>query len=131
MPLFSGPVFVEFPIDTLYQYDLVKREIGMKDKGPTSLMQRVVNWYLNNHLSNLFAGAWEPRDCSPLPVDIPKASSSQSENIFAFQLPVIIISMKSRYWLSKENAERLIFENSHETLETKVLGNKLSSDSKI
>ena len=40
----AGPVFVEFPIDTLYQYDLVKREIGMKDQGPTSLMQKVVNW---------------------------------------------------------------------------------------
>ena len=39
-----GPVFVEFPIDTLYPYELVKREIGMKDKGPTSLMQKVVNW---------------------------------------------------------------------------------------
>ncbi|XP_070200493.1 2-hydroxyacyl-CoA lyase 2-like isoform X2 [Littorina saxatilis] len=38
-----GPVFVEFPIDTLYPYPLVKREIGMKDKGPTSFMQKIVN----------------------------------------------------------------------------------------
>ena len=43
----AGPVFVEFPIDTLYQYDLVKREIGMKDQGPTSLMQKVVNWWVS------------------------------------------------------------------------------------
>lgn len=39
-----GPVFVEFPIDTLYPYELVKKEIGMKDKGPTSLVQKVINW---------------------------------------------------------------------------------------
>lgn len=33
--------------------------------------------YLNNHLMNLFAGAWEPRDVSPLPVDIPYATDEQ------------------------------------------------------
>ena len=40
-----GPVFVEFPIDTLYPYPLVKKEIGMKDAGPQSLMQKIINWY--------------------------------------------------------------------------------------
>ena len=25
-----GPVFVEFPIDTLYPYPLVKKEVGLK-----------------------------------------------------------------------------------------------------
>lgn len=33
--------------------------------------------YLENHLNNLFAGAWESRDVSPLPVDIPQASDDQ------------------------------------------------------
>lgn len=33
--------------------------------------------YLNNHLMNLFAGAWETRDVSPLPVDIPQATDDQ------------------------------------------------------
>ena len=28
--LISGPVFVEFPIDTLYPYPLVKKESGLK-----------------------------------------------------------------------------------------------------
>ena len=40
----TGPVFVEFPIDVLYPYEMVKREIGMKDKGPIGLAQRIVNW---------------------------------------------------------------------------------------
>lgn len=30
--------------------------------------------YLHNHLTNLFAGAWEIRDLSPLPVHIPQAT---------------------------------------------------------
>lgn len=33
--------------------------------------------YLHNHLMNLFAGAWEPRDMSPLPVHIPQATDNQ------------------------------------------------------
>lgn len=33
--------------------------------------------YLNNHLMNLFAGAWESRDVSPLPLDIPQATDDQ------------------------------------------------------
>ncbi|KAL8568140.1 hypothetical protein ACOMHN_027663 [Nucella lapillus] len=94
-----GPVFVELPIDTLYMYDLVKREIGMKDKGPTTLMQKVVNWYLRNHLGNLFAGAWEPRDMSPLPVDVPRASDSQIQQcvklVSKAKKPVILLGSQA------------------------------------
>ena len=40
----SGPVFVEFPIDTLYPYNLVKREIGMKDQKGGGLIQSIIQW---------------------------------------------------------------------------------------
>lgn len=33
--------------------------------------------YLENHLANLFAGAWESRPEGPLPLDIPQASPQQ------------------------------------------------------
>lgn len=33
--------------------------------------------YLENHLANLFAGAWEPQPKGPLPLDIPMASLQQ------------------------------------------------------
>ena len=33
--------------------------------------------YLNNYVDNIFAGAWEPVEVSPLPVSIPLPSSSQ------------------------------------------------------
>uniref|UniRef100_A0A2C9LFX1 2-hydroxyacyl-CoA lyase 2 n=1 Tax=Biomphalaria glabrata TaxID=6526 RepID=A0A2C9LFX1_BIOGL len=94
-----GPVFVEFPIDTLYPYQLVKKEIGMKDKGPSSLGQRIVNWYLNNHLTNLFAGAWEEQVKIPLPVDISKASKSQIQKcielISKAKKPVILVGSQA------------------------------------
>ena len=41
--------------------------------------------YLNNHLSNLFAGAWEPKDVTPLKLDIPMASQSQGKGDLCFR----------------------------------------------
>ncbi|XP_055975487.1 2-hydroxyacyl-CoA lyase 2 [Sorex fumeus] len=71
-----GPVFVELPIDVLYPYFLVRREM-VPSKPPKDLMGHLVFWYLGNHLANLFAGAWEPRPVGPLPLDIPQASPQQ------------------------------------------------------
>lgn len=33
--------------------------------------------YLQNYIRNLFAGAWEPRDVSPLPVQVPLATEDE------------------------------------------------------
>jgi acetolactate synthase-like protein len=71
-----GPVFVEFPIDTLYPIHLVQRELGVKE-GATNLAQKLVNMYLNNYLQSLFAGAFDKHEYTPLKVDIPLASQSQ------------------------------------------------------
>ncbi|KAM4651711.1 2-hydroxyacyl-CoA lyase 2 [Discoglossus pictus] len=71
-----GPVFVEFPIDILYPYHVVHKELSPKG-APKGIVGKAINWYLQNHLNNLFAGAWEPRDLSPLPVSIPQATNEQ------------------------------------------------------
>ncbi|NXY83584.1 ILVBL protein, partial [Alcedo cyanopectus] len=65
-----GPVFVELPIDILYPFHVVQKEIG-GTKTSRGLGGKVVQWYLQNYVRNLFAGAWEPRDLSPLPVQVP------------------------------------------------------------
>nr|XP_022322803.1 acetolactate synthase-like protein [Crassostrea virginica] len=94
-----GPVFVEFPIDTLYPYELVRRELGMKEKGPVSLVQRIINWYLMNHLNNLFAGAFESRDMSPIPVNQQKATPSQVQKtielITRAKKPVVLVGSQA------------------------------------
>lgn len=51
-----GPVFVECPIDILYNEELVRTWYGAKNIAPKSIQERVVNWYVNNHAKNLFAG---------------------------------------------------------------------------
>ncbi|NP_001120212.1 acetolactate synthase-like protein [Xenopus tropicalis] len=71
-----GPVFVEFPIDILYPYHIVHKELSPKG-APKGIVGKAITWYLQNHLNNLFAGAWEPRDVSPLPLSIPQASPMQ------------------------------------------------------
>ncbi|XP_075404465.1 2-hydroxyacyl-CoA lyase 2 [Tenrec ecaudatus] len=71
-----GPVFVELPIDVLYPYFMVQKEM-VPAKPPKGLMGRGVTWYLQNHLANLFAGAWEPQPEGPLPLDIPQAAPQQ------------------------------------------------------
>lgn len=39
----TGPVFVEFPIDVLYPYYMVSREVVVT-KESKSFMQKIVNW---------------------------------------------------------------------------------------
>nr|XP_020011700.1 acetolactate synthase-like protein [Castor canadensis]XP_020011701.1 acetolactate synthase-like protein [Castor canadensis] len=71
-----GPVFVELPLDVQYPYFMVEKEM-LPVNLPRGLVGRVVFWYLQNCLTNLFAGAWEPQPEGPLPVNIPRASPQQ------------------------------------------------------
>lgn len=89
-----GPVFIEFPIDTLYPFHLVSRETTLKNP-PKGLMGKLTTWHLNNHMSNLFAGAWEARDVSPLPVHIPRATEDEVQKCIELvsraKKPVLIL----------------------------------------
>ncbi|KAM4643783.1 LOW QUALITY PROTEIN: 2-hydroxyacyl-CoA lyase 2 [Amazona ochrocephala] len=71
-----GPVFVELPIDVLYPFHVVQKEIA-GTKSARGLRGKVVQWYLQNYLRNLFAGAWDPQDVSPLPVKVPLATEDE------------------------------------------------------
>ncbi|CAH1787364.1 unnamed protein product [Owenia fusiformis] len=93
-----GPVFIEFPIDTLYPYSMVKKEIGMKGSSK-GFVQNVIQWYLQNHLNNLFAGAWEPQNNNPLPVERPMPSDSQIQQcvelVSRAKKPVFVLGSQS------------------------------------
>ncbi|XP_025905901.1 acetolactate synthase-like protein [Nothoprocta perdicaria] len=75
-----GPVFVELPLDVLYPFHVVQKELGQAG-GSGGLRRRLVDWYLRNYLHNLFAGAWEPRDMTPLPVRVPLATAEQVQEV--------------------------------------------------
>jgi len=94
-----GPVFVELPIDVLYPYSMVAKEVVPPGPPPKGIKQMVVNWYLNNYLQNLYAGAWEERDVSPLPLDVPTANHATVEQaadlISSAVQPVIVLGSQA------------------------------------
>jgi acetolactate synthase-like protein len=64
-----GPVFVEIPIDILYPYSTVKKELmGMEFKG---LLGSITKAFINRHVKRTYSGALLSPDLPPLPVDIP------------------------------------------------------------
>ncbi|MES2622185.1 MAG: thiamine pyrophosphate-binding protein, partial [Bacteroidota bacterium] len=79
-----GPVFVECPIDTLYGEELVRSWYGAKSKDtpPKNLQDRIVQWYINNHAKNLFAGKDAVSFKAPLQkVSYPSHSTSQIDKV--------------------------------------------------
>jgi len=92
-----GPVFIEFPVDTLYPYQLIRREAGIVEKAKG--FQKIVNLYLENYMANLYAGAWEEHDLSPLPIYTPFASKSQvqkcAELVSKAKSPLILMGSQS------------------------------------
>ncbi|KAG1652761.1 Acetolactate synthase-like protein [Nymphon striatum] len=94
-----GPVFVEFPIDTLYPYKVVRDELLKATKNPKNFRDRVVQWYLDKHLENLFGGAFDKQDASPLPVDIPMPTDQQIDVTLSLlekaKKPVIVVGSQA------------------------------------
>ena len=75
-----GPVFVECPIDTLYGEELVREWYGAKskDEPPKNFQDRLLQWYINRHAKNLFAGKESVNFNAPvMAVSYPKHSSAQ------------------------------------------------------
>lgn len=70
-----GPVFVEFPIDTLYPYSVIHKELGVNPNAK-GLGGAAVNAYLEWHISRLFGEAWERREIEPIPAVIAEPSEA-------------------------------------------------------
>ncbi|XP_041467201.1 2-hydroxyacyl-CoA lyase 2-like [Lytechinus variegatus] len=93
-----GPVFIELPIDVLYSYELVLREVAAKGK-QSGFVNNIVNWYIMTFVNNIFAGAFDKRDPSPLPVNQPLATPLQVQQgieiISRAKKPVILLGSQS------------------------------------
>lgn len=51
-----GPVFVELPVDLLYEEKIVREWYGAKNTKEKSLKENLMQWYISNHLNKLFSG---------------------------------------------------------------------------
>ncbi|CAJ0604603.1 unnamed protein product [Cylicocyclus nassatus] len=93
-----GPVFVEFPVDVLYPYQLVVKEIGFNPNA-TGFVQKALNIYLRAYVSRQFNAAWDPQDITPLPNVIPMPKVEQVSNIVELirraKKPVMLIGSQA------------------------------------
>lgn len=66
------------PIDLLYPYNIISKEFLQTNTAGKGIVGKTVQWYLQNYLKNLFAGAFDREfETTPLPLDIPYASMSK------------------------------------------------------
>jgi acetolactate synthase-like protein len=63
-----GPVFIECPVDLLYDKALVKEWYQRKTGKPLTYSEKAINWYLRRHVDKLFA-------CSGKSLDLAKKES--------------------------------------------------------
>ena len=106
-----GPVFVECPVDLLYDEELVRNMYGAKSNQGQSrgLGGRVLQWYLRRHVRGLFQGAGgrsAPRIARPAPI-LPSVSSLRKAHKYlqSASKPVLIVG--SQAVLDANDVERL------------------------
>ncbi|XP_055348627.1 2-hydroxyacyl-CoA lyase 2-like isoform X2 [Paramacrobiotus metropolitanus] len=78
-----GPVFVEFPLDILYPYNVVsdtfvKPDAAKKAKGFPAKMEQLIS---STYLQGIFAEPASPQDTSPLPVTRPTVSDAHLSTV--------------------------------------------------
>ncbi|HRW49532.1 MAG TPA: thiamine pyrophosphate-binding protein [Caldilinea sp.] len=93
-----GPVFVECPIDLLYDEEMVRNLYGA-GRGGKSLADKAVKQYLRFHVNRLFSGAQNakagPRiDVAP-PAPEPAELAQVVDRLLAAQRPVIVVGSQA------------------------------------
>ena len=68
-----GPVFIECPVDLLYDEALVRQWYADAAGKGTSLPDRALRWYLNRHAQRMFAGSQDTAVPAPQTVATPQA----------------------------------------------------------
>ncbi|MCB0568891.1 MAG: hypothetical protein KDC66_03970, partial [Phaeodactylibacter sp.] len=91
-----GPVFVELPVDLLYEEKTVREWYGMKNTGARSLGEKALQWYINRHVEGLFRGAGQYRPSPPDGATAPGFTTGQLQAVRRAlqeaERPVAIIS---------------------------------------
>lgn len=74
-----GPVFLECPVDLLYEEDVVTGWYGgRKGKG---ISGKILNWYLKRHARKLFSGAEDVEIPPPAEVSTPEPDSKEVDRV--------------------------------------------------
>lgn len=71
-----GPVFIECPVDLLYQEASIRQWYADASGKGSSLAERALRWYLNRHVQRMFEGSAQTPAIAARPVAVPQASRS-------------------------------------------------------
>jgi thiamine pyrophosphate-dependent acetolactate synthase large subunit-like protein len=91
-----GPVFIECPIDTLYDEALVRDMYKGAMTGGKSVAGKVVNWYVRRHVDHLFACSNKHVEPGAAPADAATKVASKDiqaveRHVEASKKPVLLI----------------------------------------
>ncbi|MFZ1756502.1 MAG: thiamine pyrophosphate-binding protein, partial [Caldilineaceae bacterium] len=93
-----GPVFVECPVDLLYDESLVRELYGAKGGGK-NLTDRAVQFYLDWHVNRLFAGADQPHTSTKIvaapPVPDPAKVARVAQRLAQAQRPLLLVGSQA------------------------------------
>jgi thiamine pyrophosphate-dependent acetolactate synthase large subunit-like protein len=91
-----GPVFLEMPVDLLYDEPMVREMYGQKSAPAKSLAEKARNWYINRHVNRLFsgvgAGTQPPGQGTGLPGADAHSIQKALQAIRQSEKPLLIIS---------------------------------------
>lgn len=94
-----GPVFVECPIDLLYDEDLIRGWYVRDGARARSLSERALGWYLRRHLDRMFAGARQSVVVKAEPIPVPRASESSIGSVASAladaKKPVLVVGSQA------------------------------------
>ena len=104
-----GPVFIECPVDLLYDQASIRKWYAEAGGKGTSVTDRLLRWYLDRHAGRLFAGSENAPAPVPRDVPVPAASTRALERAAAAfaqaQRPLVVIG--SQALAQATNAGRL------------------------
>lgn len=104
-----GPVFVECPVDLLYDEALVRSWYGGKSGEPKGLVEAATKWYLGRHLDAIFEGGGDAptRDPHPPPLPEPEAGSVGTAALLLARSERPVVVLGSGALMSPDEAPRL------------------------
>ncbi len=93
-----GPVFLECPVDLLYDESTIRGWYAGAEARGSSLTARLQRWYLRRHASRLFApraGAELPLAAAPLPRAAERALRAAAKALRASRKPLLLIGSQA------------------------------------
>jgi acetolactate synthase-1/2/3 large subunit len=94
-----GPVFVECPVDLLYDEALIRQWYADAAGKGTAVGDRLLRWYLNRHAAKMFAGAADSSTPAVVQFDAPRADDGSiaraTEALARAERPLMVIGSQA------------------------------------